>query len=82
MPVGEYEITLTQKLSEVEHAVEKELLKTETSQKFFVAGERFRINPGEIRGVFPPVYSLGEHSRVLPHVMINRSTLPGNEEQV
>ena len=54
-----------------------EILITPGNHKtFFVAGERFRIAPGEIGGVFPPVYSLGEHANVFPHVMITRSTLP------
>ena len=43
---------------------------------FHVAGERFHLNPKEIATVFPPVSSLGEHSTVFPHIMINRSTLP------
>lgn len=76
LPVGEYKIALTQKLSKVQGGVTEKLLEKETYKNFFVAGERFRINPGEMGGVFPPAYSLGEHSNVFPYVMINRSTLP------
>ena len=76
LPVGEYKVTITQKLSKVQGTGTEKLLQKETYKNFFVAGERFRINPGEIGGVFPPAFSLGEHSGVFPHVMIKRSTLP------
>jgi hypothetical protein len=48
----------------------------ESHSHFYVAGERFSFNPSLIYSVFPPEGSLGEHSNVLPHVILNRSTLP------
>ena len=69
---GDYEIKLTQTISgsgitERPHTLTKQ---------FTVAGPRFRINPDEIYTVFPPEGSLGDHANVLPHIVLNRSTLP------
>lgn len=49
---------------------------------FFIAGERFTINPQLIHSVFPPKGNLGEHSNVLPHIILNRSTLPWEREAI
>lgn len=44
---------------------------------FVVQGERFGpLPPQDIFAVFPPPESLGEHSNVLPHITVKRSTLP------
>lgn len=48
----------------------------EIFRTFSVAGERFDLKPKDIHAVFPPAGSLGEHSNVLPHIILNRSTLP------
>ena len=75
LPNGEYKISVAQTVS----STEKEKLPDQqhgVTKTFFVAGERFRIDPGAIGGVFPPAYSLGEHSNVFPHIILNRSTLP------
>jgi hypothetical protein len=45
-------------------------------QHFSVRGPRFALDPQEILAVFPPHGSLGEHSNVLPHIILKRSTLP------
>ncbi|MFL5804865.1 MAG: hypothetical protein ACJ8CR_24365, partial [Roseiflexaceae bacterium] len=47
-----------------------------TARQFTVAGERFTLQPADIYAVFPPDGSLGEHSNVLPHIALSRSTLP------
>lgn len=41
-----------------------------------VEGERFNLNPKEIVSVFPPSNSLGHYSNVLPHIALDRDTLP------
>jgi hypothetical protein len=41
-----------------------------------VSGERVTLNPQDILAVFPPEGSLGDHSNVLPHLMLKRGTLP------
>ena len=43
---------------------------------FVVSGERFTLPPSLVQAVFPADGSLGEHSNVLPHVILTRSTLP------
>jgi hypothetical protein len=48
-----------------------------TATRFFtVAGERFELKPTDVESVFPPDGNLGDHSNVLPHIILNRSTLP------
>lgn len=46
------------------------------SKSFFVSGERYHLNPLDVYSVFPPAESAGDHSDVLPHIVLNRSTLP------
>ncbi|MBD2357427.1 hypothetical protein H6G41_22875 [Tolypothrix sp. FACHB-123] len=43
---------------------------------FVVQGNRFELKPQDIHAVFPPENSLGDHSHVLPHVVLKSSTLP------
>lgn len=80
LPVGEYKVTVTQTLEDIPANGEGKKITTENThtvaKTFFVAGERFHINPGEIGAVFPPANSVGEHSLVFPHIVLNRSTLP------
>lgn len=49
---------------------------TSGTRSFVVTGARFALNPDDIYKVFPPEHSLGDHSNVLPHVVLTRSTLP------
>jgi len=71
---GEYKITVTQNVEGSKITSNNQF--TTNEKKFFVAGERFHLNPRDIHAVFPPAGSLGEHSNVLPHIIFNRSTLP------
>jgi hypothetical protein len=71
---GKYQITVTQKIESRKITTNNEF--TTHEKTFYVAGERFTLNPQEIQAVFPPAGSLGEHSNVLPHIILNRSTLP------
>ncbi|MCW2898702.1 MAG: hypothetical protein JWO67_967 [Streptosporangiaceae bacterium] len=72
---GDYEITVEQNVT-----IERDgAARTETfsvSRGFTVAGERFALPPSAIRSVFPPAGSLGDHGNVLPHVILDRPTLP------
>jgi hypothetical protein len=43
---------------------------------FAIGSERFTLAPAEVHAVFPPDGSLGDHANTLPHVVLNRSTLP------
>ncbi|MFF0523441.1 hypothetical protein ACFYTC_32460 [Actinomadura nitritigenes] len=46
------------------------------TRTFTVSGDRFTLPEGRITAVFPPDGSLGDHHNVLPHVMLDRPTLP------
>jgi hypothetical protein len=47
-----------------------------------VAGERFSFDPSELAAVYPPNLAVGELSGVLPHVLVNRRTLPWERTSV
>lgn len=44
--------------------------------KFKVQGEQYSLDEQQIDSVFPPANAMGDFSLVLPHVILNRSTLP------
>lgn len=58
--------------------------KTSDSKKpprtFHVRGDRFSLQPGAIRKVFPPDGARGEFAGALPHVVLTRDTLPWERE--
>ncbi|WP_293150359.1 hypothetical protein [Okeania sp. SIO2C9] len=70
---GDYEINIKQEVTGEKIQANNSFTVTRT---FAVSGERFDLKPKDIHAVFPPSGSLGEHSNVLPHVVLNRSTLP------
>ncbi|WP_287277653.1 MULTISPECIES: hypothetical protein [unclassified Okeania] len=72
---GDYEIKIEQKVTAGEK-IPSSNKPFHVTKKFTVAGERFDLKPKDIHAVFPPAGSLGEHSNVLPHIILNRSTLP------
>ena len=45
-------------------------------RRFYVASERFGLTPSTVSAMFPPNGSLGDHSNVLPHIILGRSSLP------
>ena len=50
--------------------------KYENIHKFAVNGPRFSLPIGAITSVFPPENAQGDYDKVLPHVCLNRSTIP------
>jgi hypothetical protein len=46
------------------------------TRRFRVESDRFQLKPENIQAVFPPQGSLGDHSNVLPHIILTHSTLP------
>ncbi len=71
---GNYHLTLEQTIKAGDKNPEKTYSRELT---FTVQGERFGpLTPQDIYTVFPPPESLGEHSNVLPHITVTRSTLP------
>ena len=76
---GDYEITVTQVVRSNGLETNDQRIPNATFsaiRNFSVAGERFALKPTDIHSVFPPEGNLGQHSNVLPHVILNRSTLP------
>lgn len=47
-----------------------------TTGYFHVAGPRYFLPPSEIHSVFPPEDGAGDYNNVLPHIVLNRHTLP------
>src|SRR4028118_1324604 len=74
LQTGKYNIQVTQTIESSK--VDNQNPFTTGLKTFYVAGERFILNPQDIHAVFPPAGSLGDHSNVLPHIILNRSTLP------
>jgi hypothetical protein len=73
LPLGDYTLSVTQEISAENIRSEN---KFNATLKFSVLGPRFTLDPQEIRAVFPPAGSLGDHAKVLPHIILNRSTVP------
>lgn len=83
LPPGDYIIKV------VQHVEGTPAGKVKFVDEFFVAernfsvmGPRFTLAPQEIQEVFPPPGSLGEYDNVLPHIILNRSTLPWERNAV
>ncbi|MDX1520949.1 MAG: hypothetical protein R3264_04940 [Anaerolineae bacterium] len=86
LKVGNYRLTATQTVSS-EAGLDKQKTITgkehtafEATQTFTIAGERFSLKPAEILSIFPPDASGGDHAFVMPHLVLNRSTLPWERE--
>ena len=45
-------------------------------RSFTVQGPRFSLRPTDVKAVFPADGSLADHSAALPHIVLDRSTLP------
>ncbi|MBC6481648.1 MAG: hypothetical protein GDA56_31730 [Hormoscilla sp. GM7CHS1pb] len=81
LEIGDYEIELQHEFHTKDTKDQKDPnhipLQTFTAKrKFRVEGERFQLKPDDIQAVFPPKGSLGDHSNVLPHIILTHSTLP------
>lgn len=77
LPVGDYEIAVEQAVKITGRKGGATDGADFTATKYFtVAGERFELKPTDVHSVFPPDGNLGRHHTVLPHIILNRSTLP------
>ncbi len=75
LAIGDYEVRVEHTL----HTNDKATIPPQTftaTRHFRVEGERFQLKPDDIQAVFPPKGSLGDHSNVLPHIILTHSTLP------
>jgi hypothetical protein len=75
---GDYEITVTQQVAGAK--IRGSQNQFEETKRFSVAGPRFDLPPQDIYAMFPPPGNHGEHANVLPHIILNRSTLPWERE--
>ena len=76
---GDYTLTVAQRIEAKQQISDKQNFSDafpEATLQFSVLGPRFSLDPQVVDSVFPPAGSLGDHSNVLPHVVLNRSTLP------
>jgi hypothetical protein len=69
LPAGEYVVTATQTIT-------LDPVPFTATRRFTVSGDRFTLPAGRVTAVFPPDGSLGDHHNVLPHVILDRPTLP------
>jgi len=69
---GEYRIQVTQILNAGAGSLPVSL----ADVIFRVQGEQYSLDEQQINSVFPPSNAMGDFSLVLPHVILNRSTLP------
>ncbi|GAB3279510.1 hypothetical protein [Kineosporia babensis] len=76
LPTGDYTIDVAQDLKSVEPSTLVDPTTFTTTRTFSVAGERFTLPPTMVRSVFPPDGGLGDYAEVLPHVVLDRPTLP------
>ncbi|TVP63369.1 MAG: PDZ domain-containing protein [Nodularia sp. (in: Bacteria)] len=70
---GTYKVTATLDAPET---LKNASIYNSTTIKLHVAGPRFFLPPSEIHSVFPPENGAGDYNNVLPHVVLNRHTLP------
>ena len=66
---GEYEIRVDQTVSFAPQPFT-------AKRSFYVASERIGLTPSTVSTMFPPQGSLGDHSNVLPHIILGRGSLP------
>jgi len=71
---GGYRVMVTQTVATTSPA--GTLATYSAERTFHVGSERFSLAPAEVHAVFPPDGSLGDHSNTLPHVVLERGTLP------
>ncbi|MBO1348078.1 MAG: hypothetical protein EBE86_012095 [Hormoscilla sp. GUM202] len=73
--IGDYKV----KVEHTFHTTDNTTIPSQTfaaTRRFRVEGERFQLKPDDLQAVFPPQGSLGDHSNVLPHIILTHSTLP------
>jgi hypothetical protein len=77
---GTYHITVTQEVNEVIDSTTnttQALTRPYVQEQYFtVHGPRFTLAASEVYSVFPPQNSLADYTGVLPHIVLNKRTLP------
>ncbi|MBI1313830.1 hypothetical protein GC176_21260 [bacterium] len=73
---GLYTVSVSQSVTTKRSAAPTVSRPYSAEHDFFIAGERFVLDPTEVVSVFPPRGNNGDHGNVIPHVILKRSTLP------
>ncbi|MEM7309117.1 MAG: hypothetical protein AAF682_20705 [Planctomycetota bacterium] len=76
---GDYRIEVSQRIGASSDAIPAETSfppKGPLAREFSVRGPRFTLLPADVHSAFPPPASHGEHHHTLPHVALERGTLP------
>lgn len=73
---GDYKIIINHNLESTDNTKPISAPGYSAEATFAVYGPRFSLSPDDVYEVFPPNNSTGEHSNVMAHIMLNRSTLP------
>jgi hypothetical protein len=76
LPDGDYVLDVTQQVKIDGKFVWSNDAAPRAQLKFSVNGPRFSLDPDLIQSQFPPPKSIGEYYNVLPHIILNRTTLP------
>jgi len=75
MESGEYRLKVEQTIQADGGKIDRKTFSRQIT--FVVSGERCSpLSPTDIHAVFPPADTIGDHSSVLPHISLKRSTLP------
>jgi hypothetical protein len=72
LSAGKYNLKISQVL-QINNKVQETYEQTKT---FYIASERFTLPLQIVHSVFPPESSTGDYGTALPHIVLNRSTLP------
>lgn len=73
LETGKYTIKIEQTVKIDEKNVNDSFVSSHT---FAIVAEGLQLNPATIQSVFPAENSIGDFGETLPHIILNRSTLP------
>ncbi len=73
LKTGTYEIHI-QPITDVNCQLASEMV------EFTVSTERFNLPPNEVYSVYPPREAVGNYAHCLPHIVLNRRTLPWEQK--
>ncbi len=72
---GTYTIAIAQTLQDRQGEIPSETT-FKAARTFYVEGDQFALNPQTVYGVYPGASSQSNYQRVLPSILLKRSTLP------
>jgi hypothetical protein len=77
LEAGEYNLEVTQNYSNPKLQGSEDSVNTSTSTLTFrVAGDQLRLSPDSVFAKYPPEGETGDFADTLPHIALNKATLP------